>query len=112
MWAQISNTVLGIWLIAAPGVLGYSGIASVNDRIVGPWVAAIAYIAVWEVNRGLRYLNMVFGIWLMIAGWILDYPVPAAMNVVIIGVLIVSFSCVEGKRRHQYAGGWASLWRK
>ena len=33
MWAHVLAAGLGIWLMAAPAVLGYSGIAAHNDHI-------------------------------------------------------------------------------
>lgn len=109
MTAQILNTALGIWLMISPALLDYSGAAATNHYIVGPCVATIAYIAVWEVNRGLRYLNAVAGLWLVLSVWMLQMPPAALWSGLLSGVVIFGLSFVEGKKRHTYAGGWASL---
>ena len=36
MLAQLINAMLGIWLMAAPTILGYGGPARPNHQIVGP----------------------------------------------------------------------------
>ncbi|MGH7966442.1 MAG: SPW repeat domain-containing protein, partial [Candidatus Binatia bacterium] len=50
MWAQLTNILLGVWLMVAPAVFGYVGTASTNDRIVGPLVASFAMIALSEAT--------------------------------------------------------------
>jgi hypothetical protein len=50
MWAQLINALLGMWLMAAPAVLGYIGPARTNDRIIGPLAAGAALIAIWETT--------------------------------------------------------------
>jgi hypothetical protein len=51
MWAQCLNAMLGIWLMAAPTILGYGGPARTNHQIVGPLAVSCAVIALWEVTR-------------------------------------------------------------
>lgn len=70
MWAYILNALLGIWLMAAPAALHYAGVASVNDRIVGPVATECAIIAISEVTRPVRWGNVALGLWLVIAPWI------------------------------------------
>lgn len=109
MWAQVVNTLLGLWLMAAPAVLQYGGAARTNDHIIGPIVASIAAIAVANVTRGLRWCNVGAGAWLLIAPWLLDYPVVPTVNSLVMGILLVAFSLVRGKVKRQFGGGWKML---
>lgn len=112
MWARLANTAVGLWLMAAPAVLGYSGSAATNDRIVGPLAATFAIVAIWEVTRALRWANLALGLWLLAAPWILGgYPADAIVNSMAAGALLALFSLVRGKIRQEYAGGWSALWR-
>jgi len=111
MWAQILNVLLGLWLMAAPAVLGYAGPAAVNDYIVGPLAASFATVALWEATRPLRWANLALGLWLLIAPWVLGYGWTALANSTLVGVLLMAFSFVSGQLQHRFGGGWASLWR-
>jgi predicted cobalt transporter CbtA len=112
VWAQLIATALGIWLMAAPDVLGHGEPARTNDQIVGPLVATFAFIAVWEVTRGLRWLNAVLGAWLVVAPALLGYPEPRSIiNSVVVGVVVIGLSLVRGAMTERFGGGWRSLWR-
>jgi hypothetical protein len=111
MWAQLINTLLGIWLTAAPAVIGYGGAARTNDYIIGPVAASCACIALWEATRPLRWVNLALGLWLLAAPWVLGYEPAALVNSLIVGVLLAAFATVRGQLRHRFNGGWSSLWK-
>lgn len=106
------NIVLGVWLMIAPAILGYSGlaVAAWNDVIVGVLIVILAGIRVGMPARyaGLSWLNFVFGIWLVVAPFILGYlapaPVPgvgttAMWNDIIVGILVLLFASWSGLSR-------------
>ena len=112
MWARLANTAIGIWLMAAPAVLGYAEPAATNDRIAGPLAATFAIIAIWEVTRALRRLNLALGLWLLAAPWLLGaYPADATLNSMAAGALLAAVSLVRGELRQKYGGGWPAVWR-
>jgi len=112
MWAQVINTMLGLWLMAAPAALGYGRPAATNDWIVGPLVATFACIAIWECTRSLRWLNAPLGVWLLIAPWLLDYSWEARANSVAVGLAITALAFVGGQITEQFGGGWSVLWER
>ena len=112
MWGQIVNTLLGVWLMAAPTALNYHGLARTHDWIVGPVVATVACIAIGEVTRPLRWLNLVAGLWMLAAPWLLAYAAAASVNSMAIGLLIAVLSLSRGKPAHTFGGGWSALWRR
>lgn len=111
MWARIGNTALGIWLMAAPAVLGYAGAAGMSDRIAGPAIATFAIVAITDVTRPLRRVNTVVGVWLLLAPWLLGFPPSATWNSVIVGVLVIGMSLVRGSVESRFGGGWKMVWR-
>ncbi len=111
MWARILNAALGIWLMAAPAVLGYGTPAQTNDRIVGPVAASFAIIAIAEATRPVRRVNTVLGAWLLLAPWVLGYGTTATINSLIVGALMIALSLVRGKIEARFGGGWSMLWR-
>ncbi|MBX6342219.1 MAG: vitamin K epoxide reductase family protein, partial [Thermomicrobiaceae bacterium] len=48
-WSLLVSAGLGLWLMAAPGVLGYGGAVADSDHLVGPLVVVVAVIAMAEV---------------------------------------------------------------
>jgi hypothetical protein len=112
MLPQIINAILGIWLMAAPAVLGYSRPASTNDHIVGPLVATFACIAIWEATRSVRWVNLPLGLWLIVAPLALGHPTSGQLNSVLCGIAIAGLSCVGGAVTQRFGGGWSALWRR
>lgn len=111
MWAQAINTLLGIWLMAAPALLAYGGVAADHDHIVGPVVATFACVAIWEATRAVRWANLPIGLWMLAAPWVLNFPAPATTNALLSGLLIAALSIPRGRFTHRFGGGWSSLWR-
>lgn len=109
MWGQIINVVLGLWLMAAPAVLGYGGAAADNDRVVGPIAATFAAIAISEATRGARWANVPLGLWMLAGPWLLGGPTPAIVNGLLVGLALIGFALVKGRFTATYAGGWSAL---
>ncbi len=98
--------------MVSPAVLNYADPARANDRLIGPIVASLAIIAMWEIARPLRWINVVLGGWLLIAPWLLGHASDARWNSLAAGALIFGFSLVKGRRTHRIGGGWSSLWKR
>ena len=109
MWAQLASCLLGVWLMAAPAVLGYGDPARTSDHIVGPLAASFAFVAVWQVTRSLRWANLPLGAWLLVAPWVLGYELVPLLNSSAVGLLLMGLACVRGKVTQRFGGGWASL---
>lgn len=111
MWIRLVNAALGIWLMAAPAVLGYGAPAATNDRIVGPAVATFGIVAMAGATRPARWGNTVFGAWLLVAPWLLGYATwTTRLNDVLVGAVVIAVSLVRGRVDDTFAGGWSSLW--
>ena len=109
MWPRAAGSVLGIWLMAAPAVLGYAEPAQTNDRVVGPIVFGSAFIALWQLLRPLRWLELVGGAWLLAAPWVLGYGKVAIINSLVVGVLLIVLAFLGGKISRRFGGGWVSI---
>jgi hypothetical protein len=111
MWARVISAILGIWLMAAPAVLGYDGLAATSHRIVGPIAASLAVIAIWEVTRPLRWGNLLLGLWLIVSPLVLGGGSSVVISSLIVGVLLSTCALMPGSVKHQFGGGWSALWR-
>jgi hypothetical protein len=112
MVAQCAVVLLGVWLMAAPAVLDYAGVAASVDRTVGPVIATFGTIAVAESTRGLRVANIPFGLFLIASPMFLEYRADAAVNSAATGIAVAALACVRGRIRSRFAGGWRVLWRR
>jgi hypothetical protein len=110
MWPPLGNLVIGLWLMSSPAVLGYSGHAALCDHIIGPIVASVSTMVIWEVLRSLRWLNFMLGAWLLISPWILVHDTVETVNHSLAGILVMVFASVRGNRQHRFGDGWAALW--
>ena len=92
------NLILGLWLIIAPFVLGFTvhTHSEWNTIIVGILVATIAAIRIWG-GRGaswLSWINAGLALWLIVSPWIYgNSDVSAIMwNDIIVGVVVLVLS--------------------
>lgn len=112
MLAHVFTALLGIWLMAAPAVLGYAPPAQTNDRIVGPVIATFAIVAWWEATRNVRWVNVPLGLWLVAAPWVLGYDeTTIVVHSMLVGLAVAGLSLVRGKVEKRYGGGWRALFR-
>lgn len=89
-----TNLAAGLWLIAAPFVLAYTGVTAAiwNDILVGLAVLILAWIRVAKPleHEGASWTNVVLGLWLLIAPVSLGYTATSAAlwNDVIVGLFV------------------------
>jgi hypothetical protein len=92
----------------APSVLGTESVSllAVSDRLVGALVVTVALLALAEVARPLRLLNVPIGALLIAAPWLLGGGLGAATwNDVAVGIALIALSLPLGTVRERY-GGW------
>ena len=112
MFYQILNIALGLWLMAAPDVLKYNGVAADVDQIIGPIVASFSIIALSGCTRAVAFYNLPLGIWLLLAPWILGYENElSTINDTVVGLFVTLFSYFKRRTDQQYGGGWPSVWK-
>jgi hypothetical protein len=110
MIARLVAVVAGVWLMFAPAVLGFGGVAENNDRIFGPIGAALAFIAIWEVVRALRWGTLPVGVWLIAAPLVLGYDdVGATISSVVAGAAIAIAAFFGASVEASFGGGWRSV---
>lgn len=109
MRAQMILVVVGLWLMAAPAVLDYGGAAATSDRIAGPVLTAMAFLAVFQITRGLRWINLPIGAWLVVAPWILDFPGDATLSSVLAGLATLALAPIGSPDQSRYGNGWIAL---
>jgi hypothetical protein len=112
MWAHILNALLGVWVMVAPAVLGYTGTAlSTAHRIIGPLIVTFAVIAWWEETRLAGHANVLTGVALIIVPLLIGSGTGALINSIVVGVVVAALALVRGTYRPEtFGGGWSVLW--
>ncbi|MFS8069273.1 MAG: vitamin K epoxide reductase family protein, partial [Byssovorax sp.] len=89
-WNLLLSAGLGAWLMLTPSLLGSAQAAAHSDHLVGALIVTVAVMALADVGRAMRYLNVLFGAWVIAAPWILGGATPAARwSDAIAGALVV-----------------------
>jgi len=105
-WHLWLSAAIGVWLMAAPEVLGMRGAAATSDYIAGALVVTFAVIAGAEPARILRYFNAAGGAWLLAAPFLLSGSTPAATwSNIFAGLALILLSLPRRKVKERY-GGW------
>ncbi len=108
MFARLVAMAAGVWLMISPAVLHYvDTLAEGSDRIVGPVVAAISFIAIW--GSALRWATLPIGVYCLVAPWLLGFPTDAVVSNAAAGVVFILTAFVRGNVGESYGGGWMSL---
>jgi hypothetical protein len=95
--------------MAAPAVLGFGGTASTMCYIVGPLAASASWIAVWEVTRGIRWLNIPLGAALVAMPLVFGFSTVPLANSVAVGLALMVLPFAGSGASGSYGGGWAAL---
>ena len=71
-WNLAITAALGVWLMAAPALLGATGFAANNNYLAGALIVTWSVMAFGEIARPVRLLNIPLGTWLLLAPWLLE----------------------------------------
>jgi nucleoside-diphosphate-sugar epimerase len=107
-WTLAAAAGLGAWLMFTPLVFGTADTMADSDHMVGGLVVTVAIIAMAEVARPVRFVNVLFGLWLIAAPWLLS-GVPSALataHSVAVGIALIALSLPRGRRSEEHYGGW------
>ena len=104
-WTLLLAGAIGIWLMFTRLTFGTGGAMADSDHLSGALILTVAVIAMAEVARPLRFVNVLFGAWLIVAPWVLaGASLTAAIGSVLAGIAVVLLSLPRGTVRHRYAG--------
>lgn len=102
-WNLLVSAALGLWLLFAPSTLGIGGTAAHSDQLVGALMLTVAVIALAEVGRPVRFVNVLFGAWVIASPWLLGgTTTTATWNDMIAGTLMILLSFPRGSIIERY----------
>lgn len=109
MWARGLTAAVGIWLMAAPSIIGSTGPARTAALVTGPLLVAVALVAISEATRPVRWAGAGLGGFLVIAPLLWQHPAAAAITSVAAGLVSVGTALVRGPLHARIGGGWSAL---
>jgi hypothetical protein len=108
-WTLLLTTLLGLWLMFVPSVLGTVGHVANAERLAGALIITFSVIAMGEVLRPSRFVNCLLALVVIGAPWALEGAVTAAsVNDALVGLLVFGLSIPRGSVREKY-GSWDAL---
>ena len=109
-WPLLVTTLLGVWLMFTRLAFGTEPPTADSDHLVGSLVVTVSIIAMAEVARPLRFLNVPAGLWLIAAPWLLEGgSMVASIAGAMVGLAIVVLSLPRGVRSEHHYGRWDRL---
>ena len=106
-WTLVASAAIGVWLMFSRVVFGTAASMADSDHLVGALVITVAVMAMAEVARPLRFINVLFGLWLIASPWLLvGENLGAAVAGVVTGIALIGLSLPRGKRSVEHYGGW------
>ena len=99
---------IGIWLLAAPTLLGLTGGARLSHLVVGPIAASAALIALWPATRLVSRANIVLGAWLVVAPLLTEHQA-WWLESSLCGAGLAVLALVPRGQGHRFGGGWRAL---
>jgi len=107
-WMLTISTILGIWLMATPTIFGIgieTPFADLN-HLGGALAIVFAVMAMAEVIRSLRYLNVLLGLVLVVMPWFIEeVNIVFTLSTSLTGFLVMVLSFSKGKIKEKY-GVW------
>lgn len=110
-WNLLLLCVLGVALMCTRLIFGTEGSMANSDHLMGSLLLTVTVLALAEVARPLRFLNLPIGLWLLAAPWFLEGgSMASTIGSLVAGLLVIGLSLPRGSIRHRYAG-WNRLIR-
>jgi hypothetical protein len=105
-WTLAVSAGLGLWLMASPGVIGVWGSMADVEHALGALAVVIAVVAMGEVVRIGRLLNILVGASLAVLPWLLEgTSILGAIFDTLVGISLLALALPRGPRTESY-GSW------
>lgn len=106
-WTLLASAGVGAALMFTRLLFGTEPPLAHSDHLVGALVITVAVMAMAEVGRPLRFVNVAFGAWLLAAPWLLEGGSGAGTaGAMIAGLAIILLSLPRGARSDEHYGAW------
>ena len=110
LWRGIS-VAAGLLLMAAPGLFDYGGLHAALHHIIGPSVASVSTVALWQAGSALRWLNLPLAVALVVAPVVSPAPFSVLLVSLASAVVVVATAWPKSPKKLRQGGGWRAALR-
>lgn len=106
-WTLSVATLIGVALMAAPGIFGVAIKETVADifHLSGSLIIVVSIFSMGEPLRICRYVNILPGLAVVVAPWFLDNsPLGLSITGVVLGLAVAALAFPLGPKTQRYAG--------
>jgi uncharacterized membrane protein len=105
-WNLGLSGIAGFWLLAAPSVLGITGVLANQHYLMGALVLTFAVLAMSEAARTARLMNLPLGVWILVMPWIFGVSATSIYwNDMLAGAVVIALTFPRGAIKERY-GAW------
>jgi uncharacterized membrane protein len=102
-WNLLLSTAIGIWLMFTPFLFSIQKPFANHLTTIGALIVTFTVIAMSEVGRSIRFINIAFASWIIVASFILkDTSGYALLIAISSGVVLIGLSFRKGKIKESY----------
>ncbi|MEO7339061.1 MAG: NAD-dependent epimerase/dehydratase family protein [Caldimonas sp.] len=106
-WTLVGCCLVGAALMFTRVLFGTAPPLADSDHVSGALIVTFAVMAMAEVARPLRFVNVAFALWLIVAPWWLEGATPAAAwTEAAAGLCVLLLSLPRGRRSEAHYGRW------
>ena len=106
-WTLVVCAGLGVWLMFSRLVFGAAPPLADTDNLIGALIITVSVIAMAEVARPLRFLNLVLAAGLVVTPWVLGGgTVAGGLSDTLVGLVVAGLSLPRGRRSLEHYGSW------
>jgi len=106
-WTLVLCAGLGVWLMFSRLVLGTEPPLADSDHLIGALIITTSVIAMAEVARPLRFLNLALAAWLIATPWISGGgDLLGGASDLAVGLIVAGLSLPRGRRSEEHYGSW------
>ncbi|MCC8940365.1 hypothetical protein CI1B_56190 [Bradyrhizobium ivorense] len=110
-WQDAASLLVGVWLIASPFALGFSGAALWISIALGLGVVLFALEAFIIPSYLEEWGEMLMGAALVLAPWTFGYEQgPVTTSSVLGGIVVIALACWELTTDRDFATWWHDRW--
>jgi len=107
-WNLVLCILVGVWLMFTRVTLGHEGGMANADHLIGAFVITVSVIALGEVARAVRYLNIALGVALLITPFVYGVGLASMIATLAAGLILIGACIPRGPVRSHY-GSWDRL---
>lgn len=101
-WTLAVSIAIGLWLMFTRITFGSEGAMANADHVIGALAVTFSVIALAELGRAVRFLNVPLGVALLVTPFVFGASMPATLGSVACGIALVVLAFPRGAVRHRW----------